>query len=175
MWWNGRNNAMQTPYAWTNRYFLNDDPDNDILTNGKLNLDLRNSIVRASTNTTSSRSEFLRINGEPPNYGSDLSYTIHHGIVRDIVQQEAEWSGGIPDCPNLHSHIVLTLPANATYFTFSLRTIFLPSTQSRNITDLSPLQLYVGNGFALTENGTSADGKPIPCPSPPNEFYNETV
>jgi len=87
---------------------------------------------------------------------------IHDGIVRDIVQQEAEWGddarddGGAYNCSNLYAQIVLTLPANATYYTYALRTIFVNSSQSRTITDLSALQLSVGTGQPLTENGTIA-------------------
>lgn len=119
----------------------------------------------------SSTTEFLRINGRTPTYGSTLSYTIHHGVVRDIVQQEAEWSSGITDCPDLYSHIVITLPANSNYYTFSVRTIFLPSDQDRDISDLSVIQLSVDRGQALTENGMN-NGFPSPSTSPPTTFYD---
>ncbi|MCJ7635162.1 hypothetical protein MUP77_22565 [Candidatus Bathyarchaeota archaeon] len=171
IWWDGRDTATQTAYAWTNRYFQNDDPDSGKLTNGKITLDLTNSQrITATANGVTSRCEFLRVNGREPSYGSGLSYTIHHGIVRDVIQQEAEWAGGITDCPNIYSHIVITLPANTTYYTFKAQTIFLPSNLDRDITDLSAIQFSADRGTALTENGVTS-GKPVAAISP-NEFYD---
>jgi hypothetical protein len=71
------------------------------------------------------------------------------------VQQESEWSNGIPNCPNVYSNIVLTLPANATYFTYQTHIMFLSSAQARNITDLCPIKVQsLVNGVVLeTENG----------------------
>lgn len=115
------------------------------------------------------RAEFMRINNKQATYGSSTAYVIHHGIVRDIVQQEAEWSGGVPNCPNVYSQIVLTLPANATYYTYSLRTIFVSSALTRTITSLSPIQVKIDAaksawggvwGQTLAENGTSL-GTPL--------------
>jgi hypothetical protein len=123
------------------------------------------------------RTEFLRINQKKPGYGSSTAYVIHHGIVRDILQQEAEWSSGISSCPNIYSQIVLTLPANATYYTYSLRTIFVESSLNRNITDLSPIQVEIDVskatwggiwGQVFAENGTSL-GNPLV-----NTVFNET-
>ena len=171
VWWDGRDTATQTALAWINQYFQNDDPDSEMLTNGELTLDFSESRkVIATVNDVTSESEFLRINGRVPVYGSGLSYTIHHGIVRDVIQQEAEWAGGISDCPNIYSHIVVTLPANVTYYTFTVRTIFLPSNQNRDLTELSTIQLSADRGAALTEDGVMG-GKPIAATSP-NEFYN---
>ncbi|MEA2090506.1 MAG: hypothetical protein U9O89_07120 [Thermoproteota archaeon] len=256
------------------------------------------------------KADFLRINGESPVYGADPAYVIHHGVVRDIVQQEAEWSGGISEnlyvngfdgtynewdmktgsspylddsssyicdndtldtegwfsfqnlsttlppasvriqfecrcqedeyfdfqidngthifgyydidppssygwreydlsdildtveevnnarlrvryrfklgsaydvyirrcrlyvvtCPNVYSQIVLTLPANATYYTYAARTIFVNSLQSRAITDLSAIQLSVSVGQQQTENDT-AGGYPVPS-NATGLFYN---
>ena len=171
IWWNSNDRETQTAYAWTNRYFQNDDPDSKILTNGELTLDFSvASKVDATTNGVTSESYFLRVNGRAPIYGSGLAYTIHQGIVRDVIQQEAEWAGGISDSPNIYSHIVITLPANVTYYTFTVRTIFLPSNKSRGLTDLSAIQLYADRGESLTEDGLMG-GKPNPVTSP-NEFYN---
>jgi len=123
----------------------------------------------------------MRINGRDPTYGAGPSYVIHHGIVRDIVQQEAEWSGGIlksayppatEDCPNVYSQLYFTLPANATYYTYALRLIFMQSSQPRNITDLSAIRLSVSGGSQRTENGTSG-GYPNPS-SATGLFYNFT-
>ena len=81
----------------------------------------------------------MRINNEASTYGAGLAYVIYNGPVRDIVQQEAEWNGGAVNCPNIYANIVLTLPANVTYFTYQLRLMFINSTQPRTITDLCPL------------------------------------
>jgi len=104
------------------------------------------------------RADFLRVNYQDPTYGSLPAYTIYHGIIRDIICQEAEWSGGILNCANVYSEIVITLPANATYYTYQLRLIFVNSTQSRNVTDLCPISLttQISQPQIQTENGTLA-------------------
>jgi len=162
LWWDGRDIANQTAYAFTNKYFKNDNPSSRMLTNGNLTLTfsplpkftVTSSIVGGNITSTAS---FLRINNNFPVYYADPAYVIYHGIVRDVVQQEAEWEdGGIIGCPDLYAQIVLTLPANATYYTYTLRTIFVNSSQPRTITDLSLIQLSVGTGQPLTENGTIA-------------------
>jgi len=84
---------------------------------------------------------FMRVNGEAPTYGSNLAYIIYNGVVRDIIHQEAEWSTGIPNCPNVYSQIVITLPANVTYYTYQLRLMFISSAQSRTITELTPIRI----------------------------------
>jgi len=182
LWWDGRDTANQTSYAWTNRYFTGDDVGAGRLTNGILTMTIDDSgsnfIITSSIGTSTSTAKFMRINNEEPIYGSNTAYVIHHGIVRDIVQQEAEWSGGVLNCPNVYSQIVLTLPANATYYTYALRLIFVNSSQSRTITDLSAIQLSSGwmSGTlrSLTENGTSS-GYPIVAETymgTTNLFYN---
>jgi hypothetical protein len=174
LWWDGRDIANQTSYASTNRYFTGDNPGSRTLTNGLLTLTFSSSgftatssLVGSSLTTTAS---FLRVNGENPVYGASPAYIIHHGIVRDIVQQEAEWSGGIAGCPNVYAQIVLTLPANATYYTYSLRPIFVDSLQSRTITELVALRLAISNGHQLTENATSG-GYPV-ASNATGPFYN---
>ena len=163
LWWNGSDIANQTSYAWKNRYF-NDDPDASpnygVLNNGFLRLRVYNFRIRSTVvgGTTTSTTEFMRINGDDPTYGAKPAYVIYNGIVRDIIQQEAEWSGGVPNCPNVYSQIVLTLPANATYYTYALRLIFVNSAQSRTITDLSAIQLSserISGLQSFTQNGTS--------------------
>ena len=163
LWWNGQDTAKQTSYAWTNRYFTGDNPASRLLTNGILSLTIDNFRITARVGASTSYAEFLRINNQKPTYGANPAYVIYKGIVRDIVQQEAEWSGGITNCPNVYSQIYLTLPANATYYTYSTRLIFINSAQSRTITDLSSIQLtsdWVSGLQSLTENGTSS-GLPI--------------
>jgi len=175
LWWDGRDIAPQTSYAWKNRYFTGDNPANRLLTNGILSLTIDNFRITSRVGTSTGTAEFLRINNEKPTYGAAPAYVIHHGIVRDIVQQEAEWSGGIASCPNVYSQIYLTLPANATYYTYALRLIFVSSSQSRTITDLSAIQLSVSSpssGQQRTENGTSG-GYPISS-SATGIFYNRT-
>jgi hypothetical protein len=102
----------------------------------------------------------MRINEDPSTYGSLPSYVITNGTVRDIVHQEAEWSNGVPNCPNVYSDIVLTLPANATYYTYQLSLMFVQSQQNRTINDLCPIWLTSLTGQVQTENGTSG-GLPI--------------
>jgi len=107
-------------------------------------------------NDTTVKADFMRINSKTPTYGANLAYIIHHGIVRDVIHQEAEWSGGITNCPDVYSQIIITLPANVTYYTYKLRLIFVPTQQTRTITDLCPIKLTMPSGLTpMTENGTS--------------------
>ena len=169
VWWEGSDTATQTPMAFTNRYFTTDNPTASTLSNGKITLLFGNFNVKSTVvgTDTSSTANFMRINQEFSTYGAGLSYVIHHGIVRDIVQQEAEWSTGADGCPNLYSNMVLTLPANTTYYTYNLRIMFIDSNQARSITDLSPIRLTtsvsaveiqtendVSAGFPIVQNGT---------------------
>jgi hypothetical protein len=167
IWWDGRDTTEQTSKAYTNLYFTGDNPSSGTLTNGILTLSIGGDFTVASSvsgGSITSEASFMRINNDDPTYGAGQAYVIHHGIVRDIVQQEAEWSGGVPNSPNVYSQIVLTLPANATYYTYALRTIFVNSAQSRTLSDLSPLQVTsdwtTGSLRSLTENATSG-GLPI--------------
>ena len=160
VWWNGSDEATQTPLAFTNQYFTADNPSGSVLSNGQLILSFGSGFTVTSTvGGTSSSATFMRINNEDSVYGSSLAYVIHHGVVRDVVQQEAEWGtsgsgGGADGSPNLYANIVLTLPANATYFTYQLRIMFINSAQSRTITDLCPINLSSSVGQLQTENGT---------------------
>jgi hypothetical protein len=168
VWWDGCDIATQTPMAFTNKYFNNDNTPAKTLSNGKITLlfgsfNVKSTVVGTGTFSTAT---FMRINSEASTYGAGLSYVIHHGIVRDIVQQEAEWGktnppaddGGAHGCPNLYANIILTLPANTNYYTYQLRIMFINSTQARSITDLSPIQLTtsVSSAQMQTENGTLA-------------------
>jgi hypothetical protein len=163
IWWDGSDTAVQTSFAYTNRYFT-DNPAGGTLNNGKLNLQFGGFTVTSTvvSTTTSSTANFMRINNEASVYGAGLAYVIYNGPVRDIVQQEAEWGtddggGGAYGCPNLYANIVITLPANVTYFTYQLRLMFINSTQPRTITDLCPIELTttLSSLQAMTENGTS--------------------
>ncbi len=164
VWWDGSDTATQTLNAYTNLYFTGDDTGNNRLTNGNLTLQFGSGFTVNSTvgSTTNITANFMRINNEASTYGSGLAYVIHHGIVRDVVQQEAEWGtdmggGGAYSCPNVYANIVLTLPARATYYTYQLRLMFINSTgQPRNIADLCPIKLSTSlTLYAIqTENGT---------------------
>jgi hypothetical protein len=164
VWWNGSDTATQTPLAFTNKYFINDNPNTQTLTNGNVTLLFGSFNVKSTVfgTGTFSTATFLRINQQTSTYGAGLAYVIHHGIIRDIVQQEAEWNNGPTGCPNLYANIVLTLPANSTYYTYQLKLMFINSTQTRSITDLSLIQLTTSVSVPQlqTENGTLV-GYPI--------------
>jgi hypothetical protein len=178
VWWNGSDGAVQTSYAYRNVYF-NDNPGSARLNNSRLTLTLQfsgNPDVTSQVGSITNTATFMRVNGKTPTYGSNLAYIIYNGIVRDIIHQEAEWSGGItsPSCPNVYSQIVLTLPANVTYYTYQLRLMFINSTQSRTITELCPISLSSSSINQLqTENGT-LNGLPVTVntTSGYNSFYN---
>jgi hypothetical protein len=178
VWWNGSDDAVQTSYAYRNVYF-NDNPGSARLNNGRLMLTLQfsgNPDVTSQVGSITNTATFMRVNGKTPTYGSNLAYIIYNGIVRDIIHQEAEWSDGItsPSCPNVYSQIVLTLPANVTYYTYQLRLMFINSTQSRTITELCPISLSSSSINQLqTENGT-LNGLPLTVntTSGYNSFHN---
>lgn len=176
LWWNGRDTATQTPYAFTDRYFKADNPAARQLTNGILTLTVSTSYDTITSSisggSVTGTASFMRINNYNPTYGSSPAYVVHHGIVRDIIQQEAEWSNGVPNSPNVYSQMYFTLPANATYYTYALRNIFVDSLQSRTLTDLNAIRLSVSAGQQRTENGTSG-GLPISS-SASGQFYNFT-
>jgi uncharacterized protein (UPF0333 family) len=175
VWWNGSDAATQTSLAYTNKYFTNDNTNAATLKNGNVTLLFGNFNVKSTVGTTSSTANFMRINQQASTYGAGIAYVIHHGVVRDVVQQEAEWNNGATGCPNLYANIVLTLPANATYYTYQLRIMFINSTQARSITDLSPIQLTttLSSPQLQTENGTLA-GFPI-LQNGTGTFLNSTI
>ena len=157
IWWDGRDTAVQSSYAWENVYF-DDNPSSGTLDNGFMELDVHNFYILSNVigESETYRADFLRINNRIPSYGSDRpAYVIYNGVVRDILQQEPEYSGGVSACPDFYAQIYLTLPANAPYYTYTARTIFVDSTQYRSISDLSAIQLSNLVGNPLTEDGTS--------------------
>jgi hypothetical protein len=168
VWWDGRDNTTQTSLAYTNRYF--NDVSGGALNNSKITLTISGGTgnqfsVTSQMKTASSTAKFMRINAENGISWNSPSYVIFNGVVRDIVQQEAEFDNGAgtsDNCPNLYASIILTLPANTTYYTYQLRIMFINSAQQRTITDLCPIQLNstVTGVQAQTENGTLA-GLPI--------------
>jgi hypothetical protein len=160
VWWDGNDTAVQTSYAYTNRYFTADNVASATLTNSNVTLLFSGGTVKATLPSgTYSTATFMRINAEASTYGAGCSYVIHHGIIRDIVQQEAEWNTGAANCPNLYANIIIVLPANSTYYTYNLRLMFINSTQTRTLSDLCPLKLVssVTGGQTQTENGTQAN------------------
>jgi len=159
VWWNGSDTATQTPLAYTNRYF-NDNPATSTLNNGRLSIQFSSSgfSVTSTLGTTSSVATFMRINSASDNTDPELAFVIVNGVVRDIVQGEPEWSNGVTDCSNLYANTVYTLPANATYFTYQLRLMFVDSAgRTRTLRDLCPVKLStsLGSVTVQTENGTS--------------------
>lgn len=84
----------------------------------------------------------------------------------------------VTTCPNVYSQIIVTLPANASYYTYQLRLMFMNSAWNRTITDLCPVQLATINSSALsalTENGTDLNGYPlVTVTSQTNLFYNSS-
>jgi hypothetical protein len=180
IWWNGSDTASQTPYAYTNRYFK-DSPSSGVLSNGLTTLYIvtsqNNFMVTSTVGNSYCTANFMRINNYNSTYGSLPAYVISNGTVRDIIHQEAEWSNGVPNCSDIYSDIVLTLPANATYFTYQLRLMFVQSQQNRTINDLCPIWLNFTSltGQLQTENGT-ANGLPIVSNTSATDlFYNYSV
>ena len=180
LWWNGNDVAIQPSAAYTDKYFTADNSATGTLSNGQMTLQFAlnsgNSIppLTAKVGTISSTTNFMRINGNSGGFGSGFGYVIIKGVVRDIVQGEAEWGGnGIGGCPNVYSQIVLTLPANTNYFTYQLRLIFINST-ARTVSDLSPLQLTtsISQPQAMTENGVSNG---IPIVSNSNGYFSNST
>jgi len=173
IWWNGSDTATQTSLAYTNIYF-SDNIFTRTLDNGRQTLQFSASgfTLISRTGSTTSTARLMRINNEEDTTDPELAYVIYNGVVRDIVLGEAEWSGGANNCPNVYSNIVITLPANATYYTYQLRLMFVESQQSRTITDLCPIKITVSSGSPQTENGVSG-GYPI-VQSGTGTFYNSS-
>jgi hypothetical protein len=167
LWWNGSSTAVQTSLAYASSPFTYTSTNN-LLSNKQLSVQFNISPFTATSKVldsgTTSTANFMQINGYTSTYGSGIDYVITNGVVRDIVQQEAEWQpslpGGVPGCPNFYADIVLTLPANATYFTYQLSLMFLTSGQPRTINGLCPIWLSSTTNQLQTENGTS-QGDPV--------------
>jgi hypothetical protein len=177
VWWNGSDDAVQTPLAYTNQYFTVDTVQRTA-TNGILNLKIDFSSgafhVTSTVGSSVCTSELFRINNVVSGYGSaEPNYAITNGPVRVIIHHEVEWpSNGIPNCYDTLAHLVITLPANATYYTYALRLMFLNTTTTRTITDLCPIKLNSTINTIQTENGTAA-GYPT-VTSTTGLFYNQS-
>jgi hypothetical protein len=169
VWWDGNDTATQTPFAWRNVYFTDDltsNPSYVWLDNGLIELTISktgNLVVDSrylSPFSDTYTADFLRVNNDEPDCGSGPSFIISNGIVRDIVQHEPEYSGGVLGCHDFYAQAFVTFPACSTYYTYSVRTIFVNPTQSRTINDLSVIQFSELSGDSLTEDGTSG-GYPV--------------
>ncbi len=178
--WNGSDTAIQSSAAYTDLYFTKDNSGNGYLSNGLLSLQFTSSAngyippITSTVGSVISTANFMRIDANLGGYGSGFGFIIQHGVVRDIVQGEAEWGGGITNCPNVYTQIVITLPANATYFTYQLRLIFINGSQTRSINDICPIQLKatISQPQAMTENGVNANG--VPIVSTTNGYFYDT-
>lgn len=177
IWWDGRDTATQTPQAYVNRYFTVNE-SLGTLNNTKVTLQiyqygLKPFRINATVGTVNSTAEYMRINGNLSVYGSSApNYAVKNGAVRVIALHEVSWiEGGALGCPNVYAQIVITLPANATYYTYQLRLMFAQSSQTRNITNLCPLNLTTTIKNFLTENGTTAAGYPT-VSNAKGFFYN---
>jgi hypothetical protein len=152
IWWNGSDTATQTPNAYANKYFTVD-TNQRTLSNSIMNLQIDFSSqdgvqsfkVISTKGASKATAVLMRINQDIAHYGhSEPMYAITNGPVRVVLQHEVEWpDGGVAGglSPNVYAHIVLTLPANATYYTYQLRLIFINSSQTRTIEDLCPIQI----------------------------------
>jgi len=179
IWWDGRDSAEQTSYA-TQRNF-----NDKIQASGKAILD--NGVITVTINyasgdfyieTSTCRADFMRINGHNPRFYASPSFPIINGTIRDIVQQEAEWpSYSYWGFPNTYAQIVITFPANTTYYTYAIRPIFVnasTSPENRALTDLTPIIITKSGNFQVfTENGTN-NQKPVAVQTSSGShfFYN---
>ena len=163
IWWNGSDVAVQTPLAFTNRYFT-DDVNSATLNNSRQKLQFAGTgfTLTSTVGSSISTAKLMRMNTQEDGTDPELSYVIYNGIIRDIVLGEAEFSGGIANCPNTYTSVVITLPAAVTYYTYQLRLMFLNSTQARAISDLCPIRVStnISPAQTQTENDTLA-GYPI--------------
>ena len=111
-----------------------------------------------SVGSVTSTSSLMRINSDADDGDPELAYVIVYGVVRAIVLGEAEYSGGVANCPNTYTNVIITLPADTNYYTYRLRCTFTDTTRSRSISDLCPVRIStnVGQVQTQTENGTLA-------------------
>ncbi len=86
------------PRMHGNNVYFNDNPSSGRLDNGFVKLDVHNFYIVSNVigESETYRADFLSINGRTPSYGSDRpAYVIYNGVVRDILQQEPEYGGGV--------------------------------------------------------------------------------
>jgi hypothetical protein len=160
VWWNGSDVAIQTPLAFTNHYFT-DNVNSATLNNGRQTLQFSSTgfTLTSTVGTVISTAKLMRVNTQEDTTDPELTYVIYNGVIRDIVLGEAEFSGGIANCPNTYTNVVITLPADVTYYTYQLRLMFINSAQARAASDLCPIRVStnISPVQTQTENGTLAE------------------
>ncbi|MCW3999277.1 MAG: hypothetical protein NWE93_03465 [Candidatus Bathyarchaeota archaeon] len=161
IWWGGIDASNQTAMAYINRYFSDTDTT---LNNSNIRLQFGTTgfVLTSTAGTVTTTSTLMRINGQSDTTDPEYAYVITNGTVRDIVLGEAEYSGGITNCSNTYTSIIITLPAGVTYYTYQARLMFQETTRARNISDLCPVRVStsISSPQTQTENGTLA-GFPI--------------
>jgi hypothetical protein len=182
IWWEGSDTATQTPNAYINKYFTMSSTSTSRTLNNtilSLKVDWSDGTIRAisSMKSVTTTAVLMRINTKVARWGSSApAIAIQNGPVRAVLHHEVEWGSGssyeIPNCPNVYAHIVLTLPANATYYTYQLRLMFIESQQSRTISEICPIKITTSISSLQTENGISG-GFPI-VQSGTGTFYNSS-
>jgi hypothetical protein len=173
IWWDGSDDAVQTYLGYTNFYFSdNTSPSSRTLDNGILRLQFSSSgfTLTSTSGSVTSTAKLMKINNDEDDTPPELAYVIFNGVVRDIVQGEAEWHDGPDGCPNVYSNIVITLPAGVNYYTYQLRLMFINSQRSRSITDLCPIRLSTSYSTIQTEDGTAGGYPTVATGS--GTFYN---
>jgi hypothetical protein len=173
IWWNGSDEAVQTPLAFTNQYFSFVQSSRTV-SNTHLTLQFASTgftVTSTTAGSASSSAKFMRINNLYDNTDPEYSYVITNGVVRDIVLGESEYSGGAGSCTNVYTSLVFTLPANASYYTYQTRLFFINSDVSRTVTDLCPVSLS-SSGQLQTENGTIL-GDPVVAAG--SQTFNSTA
>jgi len=171
IWWDGRDTAKQTPYAskrnFNDKILEISGVKKAVLFNNVIQMNITYGNGNFYIETSTSRADFMRINGHNAKFGASPSFPVINGTVRDIIQQEAEWADYKDEgFPNTYAQIVLTLPANTTYYTYSLRLILVNAStcpENRTIDDLTPIivsSYWKMNMQILTENGT-INGIPV--------------
>jgi hypothetical protein len=173
LWWDGNDDTVQTSFAYTNRSF-SDNPSSNTLNNGRQRLQFSTGgfTLTSTVGTATTTAELMRINGDKDDTAPELSYVIYNGVVRDIVVGEAEFSSGASGSPNVYTNIVISLPANVTYYTYQLRLMFISSSLPRTLYDVCPIKIRtnVPSVVLQTEDGTS-EGFPL-IQNGTGTFYN---
>ena len=93
IWWNGSDVAVQTPLAFTNRYFT-DNVNSATLNNSRQKLQFAGTgfTLTSTVGSSISTAKLMRMNTREDGTDPELSYVIYNGIIRDIVLGEAEFS-----------------------------------------------------------------------------------
>jgi len=168
IWWDGRDTAKQTPLAYRHNYVITMGSNYRKINNGIVELTVKWPIDKFTAElkkgtTIIATTDFMRVNNDYAYWGYSAPSIPIVGPVRAVLNHEVEWPyGGVENCPNFYAHIVLTLPVNATYYTYQLRYLFLKSQdRPRTISDLCPMSITSSTSLAAyVENGTASNGYP---------------